>query len=59
MVACCREAISAEVASLRREGVLGVGDRGGIVVLGREALGRAAPPAHARTRAYTFPDLRA
>ena len=51
MVACCREAVSAEVASLRREGLLGVGERGGVVVLDRQALARAALPAFTRTRA--------
>jgi CRP-like cAMP-binding protein len=51
MVACCREAVSAEVASLKREGVLGVGERGGIVVLDRPALARAAQPAFNRMRA--------
>ncbi len=51
MVACCREAVSAEVASLRREGMLGVGERGGIVVLDRPALARAALPPFTRMRA--------
>src|SRR4028118_1640182 len=51
MVACCREAVSPELASLRREGVLGVGERGGVVVLDRPALPRAALPAVARERA--------
>ena len=51
MVACCREAVSPELARLRREGVLGVGERGGIVVLDREALARAALPPFTRMRA--------
>ena len=51
MVACCREAVSPELASLRREGVLGVGERGGVVVLDRQALARAALPAFTRMRA--------
>ena len=42
MVACCREAVSPELAGLRREGALGVGEQGGIVVLDRPALARAA-----------------
>ncbi len=50
MVACCREAVSPELASLRREGVLGVGERGGIVVLDREALARMALPPFTRMR---------
>jgi CRP-like cAMP-binding protein len=57
MVACCREAVSAEVAGLRREGVLGVGERGGVVVLDREALARMASPAFTRERVP--PELRA
>jgi CRP-like cAMP-binding protein len=59
MVACCREAVSAEVAGLRREGVLGVGERGGVVVLDRAALARAALPAFTRMRAQTPAELRA
>src|SRR5918997_462077 len=51
MVACNRVTVSKEVASLRREGVLGVGERGGVVVLDREALARAARPAFTRMRA--------
>jgi CRP-like cAMP-binding protein len=51
MVACCREAVSPELASLRREGVLGVGERGGVVVLDRAALARAALPPFTRMRA--------
>ena len=51
MVACCREAVSPELASLRREGVLGIGERGGVVVLDREALARMASPAFTRMRA--------
>jgi CRP-like cAMP-binding protein len=51
MVACCREAVSPELASLRREGVLGVGERGGVVVLDRQARARAALPAFTRMRA--------
>ena len=51
MVACCREAVSPELASLRREGVLGVGERGGGVVLDRPALARAALPPFTRMRA--------
>jgi len=51
MVACCREAVSPELASLRREGVLGVGERGGVVVLDRAALARAAVPPFTRMRA--------
>ena len=51
MVACCLEAVSPELARLRREGVLGVGERGGIVVLDREALARAALPPFTRMRA--------
>ena len=45
MVACSREAVSTEVARLKREGVLGVGHRGGIVVLDRSGLAQAALPA--------------
>jgi CRP/FNR family transcriptional regulator, cyclic AMP receptor protein len=59
MVACCREAVSPELASLRREGVLGVGKRGGVVVLDRAALARAALPAFTRMRARTPSELRA
>ena len=59
MVACCREAVSPELASLRREGVLGVGERGGIVVLDREALARMASPAFTRMREQVLPELRA
>lgn len=52
MVACNRVAVTKEVADLRREGVLGVGERGGgVVVLDREALARAARPAFTRMRA--------
>ena len=59
MVACCREAVSPELASLRREGVLGVGERGGVVVLDRAALARAALPAFTRMRAQASAVLRA
>jgi len=38
------------VASLRREGVLGVGERGGIMVLDRPALARMALPPFTRMR---------
>jgi hypothetical protein len=59
MVACCcREAVSPELASLRREDVLGTGERGGVVVLDREALARMASPAFTRTRERTSPELR-
>jgi CRP-like cAMP-binding protein len=51
MVACNRVAVTKEVSSLRREGVLGVGERGGVVVLDRAALARAAQPAFTRMRA--------
>jgi CRP-like cAMP-binding protein len=59
MVACCREAVSPELAILRREGVLGVGERGGIVVLDRPALARAALPASTRAQAPAPAELRA
>ena len=59
MVACCRETVSPELASLRREGVLGIGERGGIVVLDREALARMAQPAFTRMRAQAPAELRA
>ena len=58
MVACCREAVSPELARLRREGVLGVGERGGIVVLDREALARMASSAFTRMRERAAPELR-
>jgi CRP-like cAMP-binding protein len=58
MVACCREAVSPELASLRREGILGIGERGGIVVLDREALARMASPAFTRMRERAAPELR-
>jgi CRP-like cAMP-binding protein len=59
MVACSREAVSAELAGLRREGVLGVGERGGLVVLDRPALARAAQPPFTRMRAQASAELRA
>ena len=60
MVACCREAVSPELARLRREGVLGAGELGGVVVLDREALSRMALPAFTRMRETEAPpELRA
>ena len=59
MVACCREAVSPELASLKHEGVLGVSERGGLVVLDREALARMASPAFTRMRQQVLPELRA
>ena len=59
MVACCRETVSPELASLRREGVLGIGERGGIVVLDREALARMAQPPSTRMREQAPAELRA
>lgn len=44
---------------LRREGVLGVGERGGVVVLDREALARVASPACTRMRERVPAYLRA
>ena len=58
MVASCREAVSPELASLRREGILGIGERGGIVVLEREALTRMASPAFTRMQERAAPELR-
>ena len=58
MVACCREAVSPGLARLRREGVLGVGERGGIVVLDREALARMALPPFTRMREQAPAELR-